>query len=242
MFRRSAILAALVVATFLGACSIGDDLSGSGDIESKEYGADGVTRIVLAAPGDLRIVRGDAEKLVVETDDNVMEHVEVDVRGNTLEIHLDRGTWDQIRPTRLDLELEIPALESIAVEGSGSVEAGDLEMGDLELTVSGSGTISDDNVDCESLRVGISGSGMVRLAGTCSDQEIDVSGSGSFEAFDLEVDSASVRMSGSGKAAVWVKDELDANVSGSGSIEYYGKPMVDSSTSGSGEVRSKGEK
>ena len=65
---------------------------GSGDIVKESRDVDGFDRIVVTGAGTVIITQGGSESLTIETDDNLMEYIETEVSGNTLEIGFTRDT------------------------------------------------------------------------------------------------------------------------------------------------------
>jgi hypothetical protein len=208
---------------------------------TKEFDAAGVEEVVLSAPGDMTIVRGDAETLTMDTGENVAERIDVTVEDGVMEIEFDDSALS-MPMFELEFELEIPNVVALTTEGSGSIEGEGFKADTFFAETSGSGNIAVDDLSCDEVVVDVAGSGGVEFSGRADVQSVTVAGSGSYEAEDLRSDSAEVTVSGSGSATVWVERDLDASVAGSGSIRYYGDPEVERSVSGSGDVTSLGSK
>lgn len=215
--------------------------------------------VVFGCPGELTIIQGDKESLVIEADDDIMKYIETYVSGHTLKIKMDDRAWHRKLHFNynIDITLYLKNINELMVSGSGEAESekliskelklwvsgsGDLDVGKVEakflnLKVSGSGSIQVDDLKSEEVDARISGSGEIDLGGKTTRQDITISGSGGFMARNLECDTAVVQVSGSGDVVVRVEKELDVNVSGSSDVEYYGDPNVRSRVSGSGDVR-----
>jgi len=216
-------------------------VNGSGDLISETREVSGFDSIDLDGSGEVIITQVGGETLKVETDDNVMEYIETEVRDGTLHLGFKQGI-NLIDVTQLVFTVGVDDLTGVSVSGSGDVEAEQLTTDQLELKVSGSGDVQIVDLTADELMVDISGSGDVNLAGQATIQDISISGSGKYHAGDLASQSANIDISGSGNATVWASERLNSEVSGSGTVNYYGQPAVDSSESGSGELNSLGEK
>lgn len=217
------------------------DVSGSGNLVTEDREVSGFEKIELDGSGEIIITQGDDESLRIETDDNIMEHVKAEVKGDTLELGFKSG-FGSISPTRLTFYVGVSDLTGLSVSGSGDVEADRIDTGSLETSVSGSGAVRITELISGSIEVSISGSGRVEFAGGADDQDISISGSGEFDGGGLCGRSVKVKVSGSGDATICAEESLDADISGSGSIGYYGTPSVNMSGSGSGEIESLGER
>ena len=106
-----------------------------------------------------------------------------------------------------------------------------------ELALSGSGTIAAEGVDVDALAIALSGSGVVSANGRAQQIDVKLNGSGDVQLQDLVAHEVHAKMSGTGCIAVNATESLDASVPGTGSIVYTGNPpSVRKSVSGIGSV------
>ena len=241
-----------------------ESVRGSGDVveETREVrGLDEVRGVANATIGDLYIEIGESPSLRIEAEDNLIDYIETDVRGDVLHIETERGV--NLRPRdAIEFYLTVPTLESLTVSGTGSAEAPDLAAKRFSVTVSGTGDVQIESLDVNTAELEITGTGgveidrlqgarlEVKIGGTgtvtiedgrVEHQEVELSGSGSYEARDLESETAQVEVSGVGTATLWATETLDAKVSGSGDIRYRGDPTVRSEVSGVGGIKALGD-
>ncbi len=216
--RRLSFAVLLVALLAVTSCGSAGAVVGSGNVRTEERPVQGFTRVELEGLGDLTVTQGGSESLKIETDDNVLPLVTSEVRGNTLVLGLQQGTY--LRTTRLNYTVTIKQLDGVTISGSGSAQLND--------------------VASQALEVNVSGSGGVRSAGRADASKIDISGSGSYDGAALTSRTASVVVSGSGSAVVQASETLDVKVSGSGTVEYVGNPRVSQDITGSGGVRKRG--
>jgi hypothetical protein len=229
-----------VAVLLLSACSV-TATRGSGNVVTEEREVSGFDGVALSGVGRVIISQGDDESLTIETDDNLMRHIETEVRNGTLELGLARNTIP-IPTQSIIFRVSVDDLTGLTSSGAGSFEIDGLEADRLQVTLSGAGDVGIDSLSASDLAVKISGAGNVDLAGQVGTQEIDMSGLGNYSAPDLESQMASVSISGAGGAVVWAKDTLDVEISGAGNVEYYGSPEVTREISGAGKVTSRGDK
>jgi hypothetical protein len=239
--KRISLVLLLVVTIFAVSACDAVNVTGSGDMITETRQVNNFDNIDLSGQGKVIVTQSGSESLSIETDDNVMEHLKIEVEGGTLKIGFDEGLRI-IDPTQLTFYVGVDNLTGLNLSGSGDIQAETLETSRLELKVSGSGNVSVADLQASEVAAEISGSGEIHLDGDVPDQDVDISGSGKYLAGDLCSASVSVSVSGSGNATVCATEKLSADVSGSGSIDYYGRPVVDISESGSGDVNSLGEK
>ena len=224
-------------------------IRGSGDIIEEDRDVTGFDKILMAGFGQIIITQSDRESLSIETDDNLMEYIKTEVKGDTLEIDF---SDDIILSSRVRMSLEPSAgiifrisvidLEKVSVSGAADIQADKLKSDRFEINFSGAGDITIDDLNANQLEVNLSGAGDINLIGKVDSQDIHLSGLGSFGAFDLESQEASVIISGAGNVELWVTETLDVVISGAGDVEYYGEPSVKPQISGLGRLQGLGEK
>jgi hypothetical protein len=237
--RLITILLFLVVLT-LTACNAGM-IKGSGDLITETRQVSNFDRIDLSGVGEVIVTQGGSESLSIETDDNVMKHIKVEVKNGTLTLGFEEG-FNLIAPSRLVFYVGVDDLNGLTVSGSGDVESDRVETDRLDVTVSGSGDVQIADLTASDVKANISGSGEISLDGEAAAQDASISGSGKYLAGDVCSASVKVSVNGSGDATVCATETLDSNISGSGSVNYYGQPSINSSGSGSGTLNSLGEK
>ena len=225
-------------------------IRGSGDVIVEERDVSGFDKIQVSGVGRVVITQGDDETLSVETDDNLLEYIETEVQGDTLEIGFSKDTSFGVGGGRKVLEptegftfwIGVKDLTGISVPGAAKVEVDKLKTDRLDLSLSGAGDISVDDLNGDQLDVQISGAGDVDLAGKVEKQSVVLEGLGRYQAYDLESQDATVSISGAGGANLWVIETLDVSISGAGDVKYYGSPEVTPEISGVGRIQSQGEK
>jgi hypothetical protein len=214
---------------------------GSGNVVTEARELSGFDSVVLSGVGQVIITQGDEESLTIETDDNLMQYLESEVRNGRLELRIADNTIP-IPTQSIIYRIGVIDLTAVDSSGAGSFEIDGLDTDRLKVTLSGAGDIKGDSLSATDLAVTISGAGNVDLTGQVERQEVDMSGFGNYTAPDLESQMASVRISGAGNALVWVLDTLDVTISGAGNVEYFGSPQVTRDVSGAGKVTSRGDK
>ena len=212
-WRNAALLLILLPGSFgvFGCATEG----GSGNVVSETRSVSGFSEVALNGTGTLTIKRTGSESLTIEADDNVLPHIQTNVKNNRLTIETDDTTPIPTKP--INYELTVKDLSAVELQGVGSIDASGISTDELKVSTSGAGDMT--------------------VAGEANSQEVDVSGAGSYRAQDLTTKKARVDLSGAGEAIVNVSDELDVAISGFGSVEYVGNPTVSQNITGAGAVR-----
>jgi hypothetical protein len=210
---------------------------GNGNRLEKNFTVDDFEELSIGGEFIIVLTQGNSGKVVVETDENLLEFIEVGVQGETLEINSER---------RLDSEegvivkITVAQLTGLSCSGASEVSTTNpIQTRKLNIDLSGAGKL-DLMLDAEEVSLDISGATLVYLEGAAKTLAIDMSGAGSLEAAEFEVEDCLAQISGIGKILVNVTGTLDADVSGLGEVEYVGEPKsVKGDVSGVGNIERK---
>lgn len=219
----------------VAACSTGlSRVEGTGEPVTRVVPVAMLNGITVEGSMDVIVVRGDTQRVEVTAQPELID---------LLKTKVDNGMWVVTTTTdyRTDktfiVRLTVPMLNSVIVEGSGSVTSEQVyNTGKTHLAVTGSGSIAIDTLHEGLLEVRIEGSGSVSVNGTCRELELTGQGSGDLRALGLAANEAEITLEGSGSAELTVISGLEATLSGSGSLRYRGKPEVSTRIEGSGSV------
>lgn len=245
-------------ASMAGASGLGEE--GSGTLVTERLALSGFTGIKVGGSWEVTVRPGPYD-VQVTVDDNVVDDLRVEVRGDALHF----GLRPQVRLRRVTLRAQVtmPALDAVRVSGSGEATFADFESPSLRLGVSGSGDVEGSGISVGVLDAGISGSGDITLEGCASESAgvsitgsgdvtlhgasdeqpagaltLQISGSGSADLDGCAFASANVGITGSGSGTLTLgSGDLTGSISGSGAVRYRGSPAgVDVRTTGSGRV------
>jgi Putative auto-transporter adhesin, head GIN domain len=220
---------------------ITERVQGSGDMVSETRDVQGFDRVRFDAFGNLEIVQGEQEGLVIETQPNLLPYLTSEVRGDQLVIEIKPHV--SITPlSTIRYQLRVKDLRDLEVSGAGFIGMNSLNTDRLIINSSGAAGVTISDLLASTLDANLSGTGKITVSGTVDTLQVDVNGAGSFYGAELSSKDADVALSGLGGATVWMTDSLDAQVSGVGSIQYYGNPAVTKKVSGIGSVVNKGDK
>jgi putative autotransporter adhesin-like protein len=205
-----------------------------------------VTRQLRITEDVVRVEIGDAFRTAIRVgastpsgsvriDDNLVDHLRVEVDGDTLSIDLD----GRVRNATLHADIALDRLDRVNASGASQIRIEGVLTEDLEVDASGASSIEIPFAELDELVVGLSGASRATLEGSASTIDADVSGASRLSSFDLTTEEASVEVSGASTAELTVEDELEATVSGASSVRYEGDPdHVISDVSGASSVAS----
>lgn len=240
--KQTLILAA---ASLLLACNMnaqwgGKRVKGNGNVVTEERNVGSYEGVGLSGWFDVELVAGAEGRITLKGDDNLLEHLETEVKDGVLHIRPEEGynlqpsSW---KDSGILITVPVESIGRVALSGSGDIVGKTrLKSDAFHVAMSGSGDIALE-VEAETLEVALSGSGDIALSGAARQAEIRVSGSGDVKAYELQARDVEAVVAGSADIRVTATESLMARVSGSGDIHYKGNPTkVDTKTSGSGDV------
>lgn len=229
-----------LVVLLLSACGA-SYVRGSGNVITEDRNVSGFNGLNMAGYGEVIITQGDAESLTIETDENLLQYIQTEVRNNTLYIEF----TDKVIPDpslSITFNLSIIDLESLELAGAGSFDIKALDTPSLGILFNGAGNIDLESLTADQITVQLNGAGSIKAAGEVAKQDVTISGAGKYSTPDLKSSQADVLVEGLGQVEIWVTDTLNVNIEGAGSVNYYGSPSVTQNVEGAGSIQSLGAK
>ena len=195
----------------------GRGIHGSGNVAAEKRDLANFSAVDVGGVFQVEIVAGKEFSVEVEADDNLLSHIETEVRHGTLYIETD-GRLKTSNPIKL--RISAPDIDKLDVSGAANV------------TLSG--------VKNDALSLEASGASKITVSGETSQLNVDISGATKVLADQLKTANANVEASGASYADVNVTGELRSKLSGASNVEYSGSPTnVVTKKSGASRVSAK---
>ena len=227
--------AAFSLMLLLGCGRLFYDEVGKGEIASEPRRLEVFSNIVIEGTYEISMGQTDHHQVVVSAEENLLEYIKTEVKGNTLYI---KNRYRIKSREGIKVHIDYRELSSLVVSGAASVYNEAPIAGDhLKIVMSGAGAI-ELSLELESLDLSLSGAGAVDLKGSVGKQTIKMSGAGGLDAYNLHSRYCKINISGVGGAKIFVTETLDATISGIGGIDYSGNPAnVVTNISGIGKIQ-----
>lgn len=239
MKRLIYLLPVIVFITFISASNsaclyLSESVDGNGNVVKQEREVSAFHAIRVGGAFEVSLIQGDKESLVIEADENLMEHIKTEVSGHTLVVETEGNLRNY---DRLKLYVTFRELDLIDISGAVNVYGDDnLTFGDLTIETSGATELTL-QLEASSLSIGSSGASKINLSGHCQNASLESSGASELMAGDLETEKFSLNISGAGESTVFVTNTLDVSVSGASQVRYKGNPQtINQETSGAGSI------
>jgi len=207
---------------FLASLPLLSQEKGSGPISKQERGVTAFNAIKIGGAAEVILMQGEEQSVVVETNANIQDRVEVNVKNNTLEVKLNSiKKYDELK-----LYITVVTLEKIQVSGATDLNAIDTLKGEnLRVLASGASDVHL-LVDYDNVITKASGASVVKLIGNSTAQTIEASGASVVNAKSLQTITTVVKASGASSCFVNAKTNLTYQVSGASDVSYVDKPVT----------------
>lgn len=240
----------------------GKTIKASKNFVTKDIRVDNFTNVNIAGSIDVTYTQKAGKPDVkVYTSDNIVDLLNIEVKGNALNIGFKKGV--NVSYDKLEVKVSAEKLNGVSIAGSGDFEfANGLKTDALKLSVAGSGDIEGSDITCTDLGVSIAGSGDINCSNiSCGDLKTSIAGSGDLKLNNVKATSANASIAGSGTlilsgsaqeasysiagsgdlfAEGLQANRVSASISGSGDIKCHATDFLKVRTSGSGSVGYKG--
>ena len=240
-FITAILLLAALVGSSLNAQAAwpGKRCKGSGKLITREIAVAPFTALEVSNGANVTLTTGSGPA-VVETDDNMMEYVEVKVEDGTLTIGFE-GECTSL--TNVTLRVTVPTdgrLNRLRASGASKIVAEPvLQSKNLKLRLSGASKLVA-VVKCGTCTLDISGASKAEVGGDMDVCEAEVSGASNLNAEDFVTTTCVVSASGASNARVNCSSKLTAEASSASKITYSGNCTNNSiESSGASTVKRK---
>lgn len=215
----------------------GKRVKGNGDVITKTFETSDYDYISVNNSLDVELVEGSEGSIKVEAESNIMEHLEIETKGNKLIVGVKKGINIS---TRKGIQVTVPVkkISGVSLAGSGDIYSDMvLRNSKFKLSLAGSGDINL-HTESETLNVSLAGSGDIKLKGRTENLDASLAGSGDIEAFGMKANNVEASIAGSGDVSVYCNGgDMKASIAGSGDLQYKGSTSsMKKSVIGSGDI------
>jgi acetamidase/formamidase len=237
---KKILLVLVIISTAAASCRYmwGKRVKGNGNIQTAAHSVSDFKNVMASGAIDVYVTQGAVQPVKIETDENLLQYVEVIQEGDRIEIRSRPGF--NLRPTNgIKAYLTAAVYNKIDVSGACNI-TGQNKINNTEplrLEVSGAGDINME-LNAPAVTAEVSGAGSVNLKGETKDFKLQLTGAGKGHCFELLSENTKVDIAGAGDAEVYASVKLDAQVSGAGDVKYKGAATnVNQHVSGAGSVK-----
>lgn len=232
-----AVLGVLVVG--LAGCFSVFRVKGSGTPETTTFDLAGFTEIDAGGAFDVDVMVEDGPIFIeVTVDDNLVEHLEVEVNNGRLKIGFGRGNYTTDTPPTAVVRL--PQLTAAETNGASSMRVTGAALEALRIDASGASDLQVDSAT-GNLVVEASGASTVTLTGDVAQLDADASGASDIDARTISATEADVDASGASTIRIGEVANVSGGLSGASTLYVPASTAVDVDTSGASEIEQRDE-
>lgn len=238
--KTKQLLTIAVALTFLltlqSSCSYGfGGIKGNGNVTKQERQLGSFSGLDVGGAFKVFLTQGDKESVTVEADENLLDVISTEVRGNTLVI---KTTEDINDSEALNIYLTFKDLDKMDISGACHLTGENkMKFDELDLECSGASDV-ELKMAAQKLSLDLSGASQIELYGSAESVDLDLSGASGFDGYDLEAEIYFADISGASHAKIFVNKELSAEVSGAAGLKYKGDPVIkEHDVSGAGSMK-----
>lgn len=180
--------------------------------------------------------QGNSVDLSVEADENIIDLLVTEVKGDVLHIYFDKNVS---RAKAKNVYLTMNKIEKIKTSSGAHVRSEhDLSAKSLELSCS-SGSSMKIEVDAQEISGSTSSGADMRISGSSNSFKGDASSGSQIHARDLKTNKSNVDVSSGAGIYIYAQEELTAHASSGGYVNYDGEPKILNQSKSSGGSISK---
>ncbi|MCG2586682.1 GIN domain-containing protein [Massilia sp. TS11] len=211
--------------------------AGNGNVQTEQRAIGAIQSVEISGPMRVDLQVGQSPALALSADSNLLPMIRTEMRGETLRIWVD-GNISSSR--ELAVQLALPQLQRLALNGSGKVVVRDLNNTPFSLEKNGSGSTQLTG-QVQRFEVRVNGSGSVNATALSSGTtRASLNGSARLELGSVRGDALNLSINGSGNASVQggTVQSVNAVTYGSGGANLTALTALqgDLSTHGSGDI------
>ncbi len=216
----------------------GKRVKGNGNIRTEDHSVSSFKNVEVSGAIELYVAQGELKPVKIETDENLLQYIEVIQEGNKIIVQNKEGF--NLHPTnKIKVYVTSPVYNDIDVSGASNINGQNkiVNAENIRMEVSGAGDINMD-ITAPAVTAEVSGAGSVNLKGETKTFDLELTGAAKGHCFELLSENTKVDISGAGEAFVYASVKLKAEVSGAGSVLYKGTPAsIEQNMSGAGHLR-----
>ena len=199
--------------------------SGNGNVVEETRDISGFTGVHVSSGIDVYLSEGNDFEVRVEADENLMEVIVTELKGDMLVVGTDNVNIRNAKSKKVHVTL--PELESLKISSAGDCDGQTpFNCDDLRLWISAVPGICHWRWRPKESTWTSVPAVMHRIAGKTNVLDVSLSSAGDLHAFDLIAEKVDVNVSSAGDARVHATEEISMNASSAGNIYYKGDAKV----------------
>lgn len=225
MKKSIIIISTIILGFFLQGC-IKETIKPSSEIVTEVYDFNNFTSLDVSNDFKVYVNFSEAEENVsIEVNENLKEHVIVEINNGVLEIAL-KGNLNISGKETLNAYVSTAIINDF--EASGDVEIflqDKLVTENVSINLSGDSKL-DGVIEATTMNSNLKGDSYLTLDGTIDDLEINLSGDSKIERYGFTVKNLKIELKGDSEGYLSVTESIDVKASGDSKLHYKGGATI----------------
>ncbi len=215
------------------------EIKGNGNVISKEFKVSSFIRLHISGKGTVELHQADEEKVIVETDENLLDCFDVENSGRTLYVSAEAKFRKPVF-TKCKIRIYLRQVDVLYIRNDqADVVCPELIslMNPVEIKVQSIGN-TELNLSAPSIKILCQTQGNVVLKGHCESLTIKNQSEGDFDSSALIAQTLSLKNMAQGNVDLFADKELTLSHFGQGYVHYAGKGILkDVKQYGDGQIK-----
>lgn len=201
-------------------------VTGSGTLVSREITLNPFDTVEAGLHFDLRVRQGETYAVVITSDDNFIDFIDVDQDETKISLGLRPEYAYNIYSTTLRAELTMPEVAGLYLNGSSHAELDNLkDVENFAAELTGSSSLSGE-LETEKAALSVNGSAFVKLSGSGAQLWLDSCGSSLADLSDFRAEEATVQASCASTTVVNATGSINVEAAQNSRVTYSGDPTL----------------
>lgn len=235
-YLKITLLAVVAAVTVLNSsCRRFKCKKGSGNFKTETRKTGDFTKLEISGGYKVVLKQDSSQSVTVSADDNLLQYIQTNTSGGTLEIKTKRNICGS---KEITLVVGVRNLDGLKAAGGIEIKSeGRLNTKDLELQLSGATKVEMD-LSAANVRAKGSGATELDLRGQAASADVRLTGSGKINALDFVVGRYNLETTGASECNINVLNELNVHSTGASDVKYRGNPSsVNTDKTGAASVK-----
>lgn len=201
-------------------------ITGSGNLVSEELFLSNFDQVEAGLHFDLTFRQGKDSRVVLTSDDNFIEYIQVEQTGRGIRFGFKPGHAYDISGVTLQAEVTIPHLSKLELNSSSQAKIdGYRSQQPFEAELTGSSSLTGD-LQLETAAINMYGSSNVKISGSAEKLDLQACGSSIVDLSDFESKDAALDVSCNSTIIVEVPGRLEVEASQYAQVYFTGNPVA----------------
>lgn len=227
--KTKVILAAILSLGILFTSCNDDDLHlvPSDKITSKTISVSGISQLDVSDLFNVQVTFSETEEsVVVESNENIHQIINIKQDGETLNIGLDENSTISGTPV-LNVYIKTASIEKVQAAGASKIEFKNPLLGSiLEIDLEGACLFTGE-IQVDELFSNLLGASVMNISGEANVFEIDGEGASKMTGFEFTCDDLKAVLYGASDISLTVNEKLDVTASGASNVYYKGNGVIE---------------